>query len=72
MKSTSRTALLPAVFRLSTGDYNGALVTGSGRIVWQGGCHPTRDEALAEVESQRTAFFIRRFLRSELRSEAGV
>ncbi len=72
MKSSSRSALSSEVFRLSTGDYNGALVTGSGRIVWQGGSHPTAGEALAEVESQRTAFFIRRFLRSELRTEVGA
>lgn len=70
MNRKSRPSFSSEVFRLSTGEYNGALVNRSGRIIWQGGVHATADEALAEVESQRTALFIRRGLRADRYAEA--
>lgn len=58
------------VFESRTGEFHPCLVARRGRCIWQGTAYNERADALAAAEVERTARYIRLFLRSELRSEA--
>lgn len=66
----NRPSLTAQVFVSLAGEFHPCLVSRRGRVAWQGPALPSHAAALAAAETERTARYIRLFLRSELRSGA--